>query len=300
MQDRKMYLGSSDCAAVLGMSRWRTQLQVWAEKTGQIEPEDISEKIAVRLGNKLEQTVAELFMEETGKKVVRVNEPVLHKDWPFLRAQIDRRVIGEDAILECKTCSAWKAKEWEGQEIPQEYILQCYHQLAVTGKAKAYIAVLIGNQDFKWKEIPRSEKVIDDIVRREVEFWEHFILAEVMPFQISANDSETLQALFPEAQAQTEKELADEANRLCEELDALHQDKKSIEGSIDQKENELKAMIGDFESGKTSLYTITWKNQKTTRIDTKRIKDEAPDIFEKYSKTTNSRVLRIRPAKGDD
>jgi putative phage-type endonuclease len=299
MDDRKMYIGSSDCAAVLGMSRWRTILQVWAEKTGQIEPEDISDKIAVRMGNKLEQAVAELFMEETGKKVVRVNDVQVHSAHPYLRAQIDRRVIGEDAILECKTTSAWKAKEWEGQEIPQEYILQCYHQLAVTGKFKAYIAVLIGNQDFKWKEIRRDEAIIADIIRREVEFWDHFVIAEVMPFQVSANDADTLFKLFPEAQAQTEKELTDEANRLCEEIDALETDKKSVEGSIEQKKNELKAMIGDFESGKTSLYTITWKNQKTLRLDTQKIKDEAPDVYEKFSKITNSRVLRIRPAKGE-
>ena len=93
VEARKNYIGGSDAAAILGLSRYKTALEVWAWKTGQVVPDDISDKVYIKLGNKLEQTVAEFFMEETGKKVQRVNDTIFHPKYPFLGANIDRKVI---------------------------------------------------------------------------------------------------------------------------------------------------------------------------------------------------------------
>jgi putative phage-type endonuclease len=298
--DRIGFIGSSDAAGVLGLSRWSTPLKVWAEKTGQVEPQDISDKLAVKLGVALEQTVAELFMEATGKRVHRVNEALVHPKYDFLRASLDRRVVGEDALLECKTCSAWKAHEWDGEEIPQEYIVQVMHQLAVTGKALGYIAVLIGNQDFKWKEIRRDEKVIGEMVEREVEFWNKYVLPKVMPAQISCKDSDTLYQLFSNEVPASVIALGDEADRLVEDIQNLSRDQKALEGSIEQKKNELKAMLQDNEVGMTSMHKITWKSQSTVRLDSKALKEAEPDTFSRYAKTTQTRVLRMSAVKGDE
>lgn len=292
-QDRTGFIGSSDAAAVLGLSRWSTPLQVWAEKTGQVvRPELDSE--AVLLGTELEDYVARRFARLTGKKVQRVNEILTHPKHPFLCAQIDRRVVAEDALLECKTCSAWKAREWEGDEIPQEYIVQVMHQLAVTGKKTGYIAVLIGNQEFKWKKIVRDEKAIAEMVAREVSFWTDFVLPETMPVLISCKDSDTLYNLFPIAEPESVVELGDAANILAEEIEALSEDIKSLEGTIEQKKNLLKVMLGENEAGQTPTYKITWKNQKTTRLDGKGLKEKEPETWERYAKTTETRVLRIK------
>lgn len=293
VQERQQFIGSSDAAAVLGLSRWSTPLHVWAEKTGQIEHEDISERVAVKLGNKLEQTVAELFMEETGKVVHRVNEPQVHPVYPFITCQIDRRVVAEDALLECKTASAWKAKEWVGEEIPQEYIIQVYHQLAVTGKKKAYIAVLIGNQDFVWKEIPRDEKVIKDLIAKEVAFWNTYVIPKVMPAQITASDSDTLYNLYPIATPIT-LELSDEVTRIIEERNAIIQDIKSLEKQAEQHENEIKARVGEAEGATAGKWLIKWANQSQVRLDTDRIKKEAPELYSKFGKETKFRKLTIR------
>ena len=151
IKERIGYLGASDAAAAVGLSRWKSPVEVWAEKTEFVEPEDISGKLSIRMGNKLEDVVAEIFQEETGKKVHRVNETIYHPQYPFLAANLDRRVVGEDACLEIKTAGAWAAKDWEGEELPREVIIQVMHQLACTGKKVGYACVLIGgNQDFKW------------------------------------------------------------------------------------------------------------------------------------------------------
>lgn len=300
MNNRNTYIGGSDCAGVLGLSRWNTPLQVWAEKTGQVLPKDISDKVAVKLGNKLEGTVAELFMEETGKKVQRVNETIFHQKYDFLGANLDRRIVGEDAILECKTCSAWKAKEWEGQEIPQEYILQCYHYLAITGKQKCYIAVLIGNQDFKWKEIKRDDKLILDIIKKEVHFWENFVVPKVMPFTIKSSDSEILSELFQDVKEDSQIELDDKARAILENIESMKQDKFSLEKQIEQQENEIKALLKENQSAICGDYSITWKMQNVKRINIKQLKSVEPEIYEKYLNENKSRVLRITKKENEN
>lgn len=297
IEDRRKFIGGSDAPAILGLSRWKTQLRIWAEKTGQVEEEDISERINVKLGKKMEQTVAEFFMEETGKKVQRVNETLIHPKYPFLGANIDRRVIGEKTGLECKTATIWKYKEWEGEDIPTEYIVQCMHYLAVTGLDKWYIACLIGNSKFVWKEIKRDEKVLSDIIDKEVKFWNKFIIPKVMPAQISAMDNDILYQLYSPAQEGSEIELDDEAEKVIENIDSLEVDQKSLKGQIEQQKNVLKSLLKENETGLTNNHKVSWKNQSNKRLNTTLLKEENPAMYEQYSKVTESRVLRISDRK---
>jgi len=259
MTDRKKFLGASDAAAALGLSRWKTPIELWAEKTGQIEPPVVDSE-AAELGKGLEDYVAKRFSTKTGKAVHRVNEHRFHKAFPYLAAQIDRKVEGENAVLECKTASGWKAKEWSGEEIPQEYIIQCHHQLSVTGYDKAYLAVLIGNQDFKIREILRDEKIIEDLVKKEIEFWA-YVRNKMMPEIVMPKDDDVLYQLFPQMTAGEDVALKDEANILIEGIQAMIQDKIALEDQIDKSKNELKVMLKEAEQGHTKLWRVTWKDQ---------------------------------------
>jgi len=297
LEERKNYIGGSDAPAVLSLSRWNTPLYVWSVKTGQISEKDISEKLAVKLGSKLEDTVSDLFTEETGKKVYRVNETLYHPKYNFLAANIDRRVIGEKAGFEAKTASGWKVKEWEGEEIPQEYIIQCLHYLAVTGWDRWYIACLIGNQKFVWKVIEREEKIIADIIKKEAHFWNTFVIPKVMPATISALDSDTLYQLYHKVEEGSEVDLGDEAEKIIESIEALQEDEKSLGLQIDQQKNSLKAILKENEVGITKNHKVSWKPQITKRLDIQSLKEENPGIYDKYSKQTESRVLRITQKK---
>lgn len=293
--ERVNYIGGSDAAAVLGMSRWATPLSVWAEKTGQIVRED-TPAFYKTLGHKLEQTVAELFMEETGKKLQRVNETIIHPRHPFMGANVDRRVVGERAIFEAKTASAWKAREWEGEEIPREYIIQAMHYLAVTGADRVYLSVLIGNHAFQTRVIERGEVLaaIEDLVRQEVEFWENFVVPRVMPVRIMSDDRETLERLFPIAAPGPAVELPDSANAIAETLEAQQQDLKMLERSVEKSKNELLALLGSNESGTTGRWDVLWANVVTRRFDLETFKKDHADLFEKYRKPNTSRKFLIR------
>ena len=294
VKERTNYLGSSDCAAILGMSRWKTPLQVWAEKTGAVATEDIRGELRIEVGNELEDLVCSLFTKRTGKKVQRVNEIQKHPKYDFIRAQIDRRVVGEDTLLEAKTCSAWKSKEWIGEEIPQEYILQVMHQLAVTGKSKGYIAVLIGgNVDFKWKEIDRDEALIRDILIKEVDFWNKYVATKTMPQIVTCGDTGILGQLFPKGNDKAAIQFDDKAIKLIESIKSLENDKSVVEDMLELEKNKLRMLLGENSLGLSDKYKVSWSNQITNRLDNSKIRKECPEVYEKYCNKIVSRVLRI-------
>lgn len=292
MDDRTKYLGGSDAAAALGLSRWKSPLAVWAVKTGAISEEDISERLPVKLGVRLEEAVAELFEEQTGKVVNRVNRTITHPQYDFLRANIDRKVLKEDAILECKTTSAWKAKEWDGEEVPREYVIQALHYLAVTGAAKCYVAVLIGNQDFKIKTVERDERVISDLIRREVHFWNEFVLKNVPP-SASSSDKDTLSQLFPQADESKTIQLDSDASAILDTLEGMNKDADGLEKQILEQENILRQILGDAEIGLARGWKVRWSNSKTRRFDTDAFKKEHADLYEQFRKENVARRFLI-------
>lgn len=297
VEARKNYIGGSDAAGILGISRYKTALQVWAIKTRQVVLPKIDDIVAVKLGVKLEQTVAEFFMDDTGKKVEKVSKTITHPKYDFIRANIDRRVVGENAGLECKTTNQFKTSEWEEGNAPIEYIIQCIHYMAVTGYKKWYLAVLIGNAQFKWLTIDRDNKVIDDLVKKEVDFWNRFVVTKQMPMQISSQDSSILYALYPQAAPESVVELNDKAQQICELRDSSLADLKVLKAQIDEYSNTLKALLTTHETGMTARYKVTWKNQAERRIDTDLFKKEEPALYEKYAPKTEKRVLRVAVRK---
>lgn len=291
IEQRKSFIGGSDIAAVLGMSRWKTPLQIWGEKTGLLAPEDISKKLPVRVGNRLEDTVCEIFEEETGKKLAPGPGTVFHPSYPFLGATVDRMVVDEDAIFEAKTAGAFKADEWAEDEWPAEYLLQVLWYLAITGKQTAYIGCLIGNNKFVWKEVGRQEKTIARMIERAVTFWEKFVIPQVMP-EVTGRDRETLSALFPVADEGKVVELDSKAAAICEVLEGMEADLRGLTRQVEEQKNQLRVLLGDAERGTCGDWVIHWANIKSKRLDMKALKETAPDVMAKcYKETTTRRFL---------
>jgi putative phage-type endonuclease len=303
LKERTRYIGGSDAPAVLGLSRWETPLALWAEKTGLLEPEDISGKLHIRVGNALEGLVCQLFEEETGKKVSRNPPTTFHPQHSFIGCNLDG-IVGPHEIFEAKTANSYKAKEWGSNDVPTEYMVQAMHSLGVTGARVCYVACLIGgNQDFVIRKVARDEKLIAEIFKKEVHFWTTFVEPKVQPsYQtISPNDGETLYKLFPEAQG--EIALGDDANRLVESIQALKADKKHLESTIKREENILKALLKDKESGSTPIYRVTWRQQVQERIDTAKLRELFPDVAAQVLKETKLRKLdlsKIQESKGEN
>lgn len=301
MKDRKAWeklrnigIGGSDASIIAGLNRWKSPFKLWQEKTGQVEPEDLSDNEYVYWGTVLEQAVADRFTELTGLKVKKCGT-LQSLDYPFMLANVDRLVVGENAGLECKTANGFKAKEWEGDNVPDSYYLQCQHYMAVTGCEKWYIACLIGGNHFVWKEIPRNDEDITALIAAEKAFWEDNVKGGIMPdVDGSKSCSQALAERFPGGVTDSIT-LPKEADKLLAEIDELNEAADRIKEQIESKKNGIKLMLGDHEIAYAGERKVTWKTQAgRVTVDSKKLKAEMPDVYEKYSKQGNPiRVFKI-------
>lgn len=293
LQLRKTGIGGSDAGAVCGMDPYRSAMKVFRDKTEETTEEINNE--AVRIGHDLEQYVAERFMEETGLKVRRCNYMFRSKEHPFMIADVDRLVIGEDAGLECKTASAYNASKWEDGKIPSHYLLQCYHYMAVTGKRTWYIAAVILGRGFVWRKLTWDEETIKGLIAVEERFWEEHVEKGILPPPDGSSAcDEVIRQYFPAARKAT-VELAgfDEKLKRREEITGLI---KELETEQKQIEQEVKLSMGEYEAAESGSYHILWGNVDTARLDTKRLKEEKPEIYRAYAKVSRSRRFEVRAA----
>jgi len=288
---RKRGIGGSDAAAALGLSRWKSPLRLYLEKIGEIEEEPDNE--AMYWGRVLEDVVVKAFEERTGKKTRRVNHMLIHPEYPFMLANIDRRIVGEKAILEVKTTAQWNEEEWKGDEIPQEYIIQGQHYLAVTNYSKVYFAVLVGGRKLIIKELERDNELIDMIIEGEKKFWEMVENRTPPELDGSKDAEEILSYIYPRAEEGTVIELP-AYESLAEELVAIKKQIKELEQLAKEKENKIKELIGENEKAILGRYEVNWKNITSTRFDTKAFKKEYPDLYKQFARESSYRKFTIK------
>lgn len=292
MLQRKSGLGGSDAGAICGLNPYRSPIAVYQDKTS-TETDDTDNE-SMRQGRDLENYVAGRFMEETGKKVRRANVIYKSREHPFMFANVDRMITGENAGLECKTASAYSADKWKDGHIPESYQLQCHHYMAVTGAEAWYIAVVILGKDFLWQRIDRDEDLIQNLISIERDFWNNHVIPRIMP---EPDGSESSERLIREmtGRAVPDKEIPltgfdsqlKRRMEIAELMDRLDMEKKTIE-------QKLKLYMGDAEAAENDRYRITWKNSRSERLDTKALKQEEPEIYRRYAKTAESRRFLVK------
>lgn len=294
LEDRRKGIGGSDVATILGLNKYKSVYQLWLEKTDQIEVTSAQSEAAY-WGNTLEEVVAEEFSKRTGKKVRRRNRVFEHSKYPFLRANIDRDIVGENAVLECKTANQYLANEWDEDEIPIQYICQVQHYMNVLNLDYVYFAVLIGGQKFVWKKMERDQELIDMITEKLVAFWTENVEKGIEPTidGLKATSDFLTQRYLDTDESETELNAAFDEN--IANLARLKSDKKVIEENITLLENELKQALGkaDATIGITPNNIVSWKKMQSKRLDKKKLIDKYPDIAadeDIYSVSTTKRL----------
>ena len=286
-------IGGSEASAIAGFNPYSSAYSVYWDKVGDIPPKPISE--AMRQGSDLEEYVAQRFCELTGKKVKRnafMLQSIAH---PFMLADVDRFVVGENAIVECKTTANSQKYTYEdANNIPAYHLVQCLHYMAVVGADKCYLATLVYGKDFFVVEINRSdyEEDIKALIEMEERFWNDNVKAELPPAPDGSDSStELLAAKYATANDELEpidlSRFTPQLNRLAElkrEIDVLDGEKKGIE-------NLLKEQLGEAPEGQSDGYKVTWKNRSSVRLDTKALKADLPEVYAQYAKTSTTRTF---------
>ena len=296
LEYRKLGIGGSDAAVVCGISRYKSPVELWMEKTDQLPHQEAGE--SAYWGTQLEALVRTEFSKRTGIEVRTVNQILQSEEHLFMLANLDGVCHHPDFGIcgfEAKTASAYKAQEWE-DSIPDEYQLQIQHYMAVTGYKGFYIAVLIGGNTFRWRFVERDEELIAMLIELERNFWEH--VQDIIPPALDGSDASAkfLADRFPDSIPTSQINLPEMAAALLQQYDAAIQQMEVLEEQKQKAENLLKEMLGSNEVGTIGDRVITWKSISQERLDSKTLKAEHPTIYKKYSNKTTYRRFSIRTA----
>ncbi len=280
-------IGGSDAPVVAGLSPWKTPLELWQEKLGEASP--IEETELMYWGQQLEALIADEFSKRNGVKVARVNTTLVHPDHPWMVGNIDRRIVGEKSVLECK---ATAQKIEEPVEAHQAQVL---HYMALTGAKVGFLAYLVQGRQYLQFRIERDDEAIDALIRIESAFWRH-VKDRTPPAAVNLQD---VARLYPGDNGQAVI-APDGIAAACYRLAALKTRLKEVEAEAEAEELAIKGAMGEASTllGADGKPMATWKVQSAKRLDTKALKEAEPAMVERFTHETTSRVFRLKTKEG--
>ena len=300
---RRKGIGSSDAAAAVGLNPYQSPLELWMEKTGRegqlppVDPQDDSSPMY--WGTLLEPIVAAHYTRRTGHRVRRINAVLQHSDHPWMLANIDREVVGapDVQILECKTAGIHGARLWR-DGVPEYVQLQVMHQLAVTGKAAADVAVLLGGQELQVFRIERDETLIAQLIALEQQFWGYVERDQPPPADGSASAELALRCLYSRDSGDTLDLSGDlEMSGVFSDLLAVREvltTQTALEAQLKQR---IQQRMGEATRAVFETGEVSWKRSKdSASLDTAQLLKDHPEMAQTYQITKpGSRRFLVQP-----
>jgi putative phage-type endonuclease len=306
--DRSKFIGGSDIGAILGLSKFRTPLQVWQEKVGQEVPKQNS--LPLRFGSFAEDFVAQEYAMATGNEVTTHIEPFIHPQYPFLSGHIDRFVLrantslftssgqlNTSTLLECKTASPFAKDEWGdpgSDEVPMSYLVQCAWYMLLTGCTRSDLAVLFSNSDFRIYSITKDAQLENILLDKALAFWHAHVLTKIPPPPVSEADCKLLYLQSKESKS---IEVTAEVLGILQEVPKLNAAVSECEDRLSQIKQALMQAMQDADTlSWNGKVLATWKAPKPSfKLDAKTITQDHPELAAQYQMPiTNSRRLVIK------
>ena len=314
---RKIGIGGSDAATVMGLSPFNTARDLYYDKKG-ITPamdEEESNWVAKEVGHRLEDLVAEIFSKKTGLEVYPIRKMFRHPLYPFMLADVDffiKLPNGKVGILECKTTNYNCQDKWLNDSVPVNYEYQGRHYMAVMNMNEVYFACLYGNNEneFFIRHMERDLDTEEMLVEEEANFWNEYVAKGVEPPYTEKPDLvlESIRRHYGPADkdadsvklSRTLQKNLDDYLRMKEEKTDLEKQAKRLE----EKMKECYAGVveemgvsceGTLKSGKVT-YTVKYSPRYRTAIDKtglERLKVNHPDVYDDYVSISESRVFTV-------
>ncbi len=299
---RKVGIGSSDAAAVLGYSTYRSPLAVYSSKTGK---DEYVENKFTRWGKLLEPVIRENFVEDynavEATKITKIDSwPVTlqSKAHNFMIASPDGLVTigGQVLLIEIKTATVWQADKWAEDQVPDDYYCQVQHLLAVLDNLPACLMVALVGKDLIWRHVPRNNSFIEKMIKVEKEFWEEHVQKRIPPLPIGSDDEKDyLNRLYSD---EVEKvvdlpgleTIAKEYLTAGYELEELKKKRAKLSGTI-------MFHMGNNKRADMGKYKATWSRFDRSGLDQETLKIDHPDLYQKYTKKSPSSRFMVRKPK---
>lgn len=302
---RKQGIGASEVGAILGLSKWKTALDVYMDKLGLTDPSGDSE--AAEWGHRLEEPIAKKYAAAFPGAILDTSDTVAHPDYLWALATPDRIVHADDQrwLLEIKTREAHTAGEFGEpgtDQVPYDVAVQCQWQMFVTGHSRCDVALLVNGRRFSVYHLTADTDIQRTLFERVQDFWVNHVQAQVPP-DVVAQDNPSIVRLFPTHAGPMLDGTLDDLTSL-KHIAAAKAQVKEIEKEIAEREAKLKLRIGTAEG---LLFPdgskVTWKSNKDSEIvDHKGIVQKLNPPAELLAAFTTTkpgaRVLRITVKEG--
>lgn len=302
--DRAKYLGGSDIAAVLGISPWRTPLELWRDKT-KPRIEGTPKKVFTR-GQRWEAVVAEMLVESLRAQghdveILAANLRYQDPELPFLAAEIDfeLRIDGADDVTNCelKTVHPFRMREWGdsgSDDLPVHYTAQVMHGLGVTGRRLGLLAALFGADELRTYPVNADPETIAGMRAQALAFWRDHVQTGLPPAPKTIAD---LGILFGKESDGPPLLADEELTAQVMRLRALQAEIKAREAESEAVEFEVRRAMRDaselvMPNGKTAA---TWKERSGTWLDETALKEAHPKLTREFTRTWTKRVFNLKP-----
>jgi len=281
-------IGASEIASVLGISPFKSALELWHEKVSG-EREDLSDREPIQWGHLLEPVIIQEFARRTGRSVLHGGELLRSTEHTWAIATLDAWTWdpqGDEKQpwpLEVKAVGARQEQAWE-DGAPEYYVAQVQQQMLVTGCHRATIAALIGGQRMVWEDIERDPEWVNRIVYNGERFWQRVLGQDPPPPDGSFSARRALLAMY---QSDDGSDVMLSA-QMADHTDAIEEAKRQkdmAERVIAALENELRAALGPATRGILSDGRVwTYKEQQRRGYTVQ---------------PSTTRVLRLAQPKGE-
>jgi len=293
LMKRKNGIGGSDAAAILGLNRWKSPIEVYYEKIAE-DPIDKPETAIMTFGHMAEDIIAGWWEKETGRKLARDAKPGeyhmrFHPEYDWIFCDLDRVILPDQefdtpGVFEAKSTTSYYIKTWT-TEIPLEYFAQVQHNLFATTWIHGALGILIVDQrDFDQKPLLPDEnyqKLMFDELKR---FWFDNVLEQVPPEPKTEQD---LSILYPKSDPEKTIEATETEYNQVEAIKELKAQKKEVEAQLESLIEEVKLHMKDAEFLMYDEKVIaTWKSAADSKyFDAKGFKEANPILYEEFVKT---------------
>ncbi len=291
---RKQGIGGSDVSCLLGINKWKSEIELWLDKTNQTNT-PVEENEAMQWGTIMEPIIRNYFAEVTGKKVVELKAMLQHPEHPFMLADVDGVTVddfGNPAILEIKTASEFKRSDWD-EGVPAYYQTQVQHYLCVTGIKKAYVAVLVGGNSFRIYEIDADDEIQSMLIAVEKNFWNK-VQNMIRPEMDGSDAAKNLLDSLYRGGISEQIVMPDEAIEYVDAYIEACAEEDNAKAKKQDAANHIKEIMGDYDKATCMGHSISWKSVSTERLDSKALKEQEPEIYAKYCKSSISRRFTLR------
>lgn len=295
-QIRKTGIGGSDAAAICGLNKYCTPLQVYLEKT-----EDVTDKEDNHFmywGRAMEPVLLEEYQRLTGH-VVTTTDTLRSQEYPWMIANLDGYVEAEGIVVEVKNVSAYRAKEFGEQftdEVPTEYLMQMAHYAIVANAKRVDLAVLIGGNDFRVYSYKRNDILEEQLIRIESNFWNENVLKKIPPEPKTYEEAMQMWPAKVEGAKVSSVVVSNEkVSAALDEIKMLQENIKELKEQESKRKAEICFLLEDGEilMSPDGAKLATWKTQDSTRFSISDFKEAYPDLVREFTKAIKSRVLRI-------